>query len=600
MASGLAKLSLIIDIQNKLKMGLDSAKQQVSKATGEMSKRIQNFKIKNIEAFKAIKNEVPGLGRAIELLKNPYVLATAAVVGLGMALMKLNNTAKEWESLSIQQQASETRLAQVMKNTMNATEAEIKSIKALASEQQKLGVIGDEVQLSGAQELATYLTKADSLKKLMPVMNDMLAQQYEFGATQEQAINIASMMGKVMDGQVGALSRYGYKFDENQEKILKNGNEMQRVATLADVVSSAVGGVNAALAATPEGVYKQIQNKIGDLKEDAGKLYTELKLGWNPVREATLNFWTTIVMFVSKHKDQIIQAITTIANFFANAINMALNALKWLRDAFLFIYEWRAVLIGIGAAFVLLNAKMIATSAILGVLAAKTAIVTAAQWLLNVAMSANPIGIIIVAIGALIGLMVTAYNKFDKFRAIVDGTWASIKNFGNILKEYVIDRVKDLLGGLGKMAEALSALFSGDFKGAFNLAKDGVKDITGISASQRASQRMNEIPKSFKNAYNNSLEESAQRKAQEDNPDGDFAGVPDMDFNTDGTDKPLSSDASAITEGGKSKVVNITIGSFIENFSSKNETINNMSKEELEKWLMSTFQRVITSAELTQ
>lgn len=122
---------------------------------------------------------------------------------------------------------AETKLAKVMRNTMGAAQAQVDSIKALTAAQQKLGVIGDEVQLAGAQELATYLSKTESLKTLIPVMNDMLAQQYGLNASQEQATQIASMLGKVMDGQVGALSRYGYKFDKAQEKILKFGTAEQ-------------------------------------------------------------------------------------------------------------------------------------------------------------------------------------------------------------------------------------------------------------------------------------------------------------------------------------------------------------------------------------
>ncbi len=38
------------------------------------------------------------------------------------------------------------------------------------------------------------------------------------------------MLGKVMDGQTGALSRYGYSFDAIQEQILKYGTEAQRAA----------------------------------------------------------------------------------------------------------------------------------------------------------------------------------------------------------------------------------------------------------------------------------------------------------------------------------------------------------------------------------
>ena len=53
---------------------------------------------------------------------------------------------------------------------------------------------------------------------------------------------------------------------------------------------------------------------------------------------------------------------------------------------------------------------------------------TAAQWLLNAAMDANPIGLIVVAIGALVAALVVAYNKSETFRNFIDGLWAGIKD----------------------------------------------------------------------------------------------------------------------------------------------------------------------------
>lgn len=167
---------------------------------------------------------------------------------------------------------AESLLANNMRNTMGATEDEIRSIKELCSAQQELGVIGDEVQLTGAQELATYLGLKSSLEQLIPVMNDMVAQQYGLNATGEQAAQIASMLGKVMNGQTGALSRYGYSFDEIQEYILKYGSEAEKAAILTEVVSEAVGGANEALRETASGGFKSFENRIGDMKEKLGEM----------------------------------------------------------------------------------------------------------------------------------------------------------------------------------------------------------------------------------------------------------------------------------------------------------------------------------------
>lgn len=51
--------------------------------------------------------------------------------------------------------------------------------------------------------------------------------------------------------------------------------------------------------------------------------------------------------------------------------------------------------------------------------AAATKAAAAAQWLMNVAMSANPIGAVIVAVIALVAAFVLAYKRSEKFRAIV-------------------------------------------------------------------------------------------------------------------------------------------------------------------------------------
>lgn len=175
------------------------------------------------------------------------------------------------------QEEAERKLEQVMRNTMNARDEDIQSIKEFCSAQQQIGVIGDEVQLAGAQEMATYLELKGSLKSMIPVMNDMLAQQYGLNATSENAAQIATMLGKVLQGQTGALSRYGYKFDEAQEKILKYGTESERVATLVEVVSQSVGGMNRQLAQTDSGRMKQLENTIGDVKEQLGALAVKIE-----------------------------------------------------------------------------------------------------------------------------------------------------------------------------------------------------------------------------------------------------------------------------------------------------------------------------------
>lgn len=165
----------------------------------------------------------------------------------------------------------------------DAFETAMERIRKLTADQQRKGVIGDEIQIAGAQELAKNVTQFDTLEKLIPVMNDLTAQQQGYNATQEGAVGWAKMLGKAMQGNVKLLERSGYQFSEAQENIMKTGTEAQRAATLAEVLSQKVGGVNEALANTPEGRVVQLGNAYGDLQERLGGLWANLKDSLYPV-----------------------------------------------------------------------------------------------------------------------------------------------------------------------------------------------------------------------------------------------------------------------------------------------------------------------------
>lgn len=220
--------------------------------------------------------------------------------GIGLSITGLIHAGKEALAAYQEVEAANTKLAAVMRNTMGASRAEYEAILELTSAQQALGVIQDDVQVSGAQELATYLGLSSSLKTLIPVMNDMLAQQYGLNATSENAVNIATMMGKVMNGQTGALSRYGYSFTEAQAAILKYGDEEQRAATLAEVVTQSVGGMNAALAATPSGRLTQVRNVLGDIKEEFGRAALTIATTFLPLLQRVAAMLSTIAAWANR------------------------------------------------------------------------------------------------------------------------------------------------------------------------------------------------------------------------------------------------------------------------------------------------------------
>ena len=167
------------------------------------------------------------------------------------------------------------KLTNNMRNTMAASEEQVAKIEELCDAQERLGVIEKDAQLTGAQELATYLELTSSLETLIPVMNDMAAQQIGIGASGESVAQIASMLGKVMNGQVEALSRYGYKFSEAQKQILQYGEESERAAVLAEVVSEAVGGMNETMRQTDAGAMFEAKVAIDGLKDALGSVVSK-------------------------------------------------------------------------------------------------------------------------------------------------------------------------------------------------------------------------------------------------------------------------------------------------------------------------------------
>lgn len=75
------------------------------------------------------------------------------------------------------------------------------------------------------------------------------------------------------------------------------------------------------------------------------------------------------------------------------------------------------------------------------VVAAATRTWAAAQWLMNAALSANPIGLVVVAVAALVAGVVLAYKHSARFRAIVQ----AVGRAGAVAFGWVVDKVSDLV-----------------------------------------------------------------------------------------------------------------------------------------------------------
>nr|DAS67661.1 MAG TPA: Putative tail length tape measure protein [Caudoviricetes sp.] len=218
--------------------------------------------------IRSVQNEAERLKRDVLTWSE----AAQAVSVLQNAIGELQGVFKDLTEAYQVQLVAETQLETIMRQRMNSTDEEIQHIKNLCSAQQELGVIGDEVQLSGAQQMATFLKQKESLDVLIPAMNNLIAQQNGLNATNQDAVGIGNMMGKAMQGQTAVLQRVGITFDEAQAHVLQYGTESERAAMLAEVITANVGNMNAELAKTDAGKQKQLENTLGDIKEKLGSM----------------------------------------------------------------------------------------------------------------------------------------------------------------------------------------------------------------------------------------------------------------------------------------------------------------------------------------
>ena len=114
--------------------------------------------VKNVsKLLGGIKTSVAGMASTLSRVFNVSMLQSYA------------KAAKQAYSVQLE---GETKLETIMKQRMNATDDMVKSIKEFTAQQQELGIVGDEVQLAGAQQVATFLKETESIKTLLPAMND--------------------------------------------------------------------------------------------------------------------------------------------------------------------------------------------------------------------------------------------------------------------------------------------------------------------------------------------------------------------------------------------------------------------------------------------
>jgi phage-related protein len=109
------------------------------------------------------------------------------------------------------------------------------------------------------------------------------------------------------------------------------------------------------------------------------------------------------------------------------------------------------------------KAATAASTAVTIASSAASKVAAAGQWALNAALAANPVGLVVIAVAALVAGVILAYQKSETFRAVVDGAMKAAK----AAIDTVVDVVGDIIGPIKDVIQKIPGI-----SGAFGLAKD--------------------------------------------------------------------------------------------------------------------------------
>lgn len=118
------------------------------------------------------------------------------------------------------------------------------------------------------------------------------------------------------------------------------------------------------------------------------------------------------------------------------------------------------------------------------VVSAATKAWSVAQAALNVIMSLNPVGIVVMAIAALVAIVIAAYNNCEEFRNICDKVWAVVKQLASAVWDFLVKAFERASEVIRKAWEWIKNFFGIDSAG------DAKEVAEAVNAQADATQRV--------------------------------------------------------------------------------------------------------------
>lgn len=301
-----------------------------------------------------------------------------------------------------------------------------------------------------------------------------------------ESINETAKVGKITGNLADALNWAGINEDEFNSQLGTCTSEQERQDKIAQTLSDTYGGLSSK--------YQENNKSIIEANEAEADYTDNMAQMGAKIEPAT----TAVKEGVNKLLEKMVELVNGVdIKEFVEKINQAFKVLTdkvlpAVEEGFKWILDHKDVLIagitGIATAFLAFKVVTIIQAVV-------TALegMTLAQVALNIAMSLNPIGLIVAAIAGLVAAFIVLWNKCDWFREFWIGLWEKIKEIFAIFVEVFklqIDAIKAVFEALkdffSEKWETIKSIFSavgGWFKDTFGPifsgAMDGIKAIFG-------------------------------------------------------------------------------------------------------------------------
>lgn len=357
---------------------------------------------------------------------------------------------------------------EVQADTSQATAA-YDAILAKASEIQGAGIYGDEAMIAGAAEFATYFSDANAILSMMDTLTDYAMGMSGGGALDTEAmVDYATGLGKIMSGSYDAMTKKGFEFTDTQKAIIEGtateaqiaaelgeeylgmSQDMQAAAAINAVIAEGWGGLYEAMSNTPEGKLIQLNNTLGDIKENVGAgiypavvSFVDVIQTHTPQIEAAAMGLATMLGFVISLLTGMVEGAISFGIAVADNwswIGPIVYGIVAALGAYVgYLGVMKAMELASAAGKIIMCAASYAHAAATGTEASATAAATAAQYGLNTALLACPITWIVVAVIALVAGIMALCNWIAKTTGVAQTGFGVLTGGINVVIQAVVN-----------------------------------------------------------------------------------------------------------------------------------------------------------------